>query len=186
MANACLHDAPDAAAADVDREWFAVQVWTGREQHSVTELTRRGFEVFLPCYREHRRWSDRIKTIDRALFPGYLFCHSAAAGIGSVLQSPGIITIVGAGTTPLAVPTAEVDAIRQIVETRLLVEPWPFLQTGQRVRIERGPLRGTEGVVLAWHNGHRLVISVPLLQRSIAVELDPTWVSVSPLTLIAG
>jgi hypothetical protein len=80
-------------------------------------------------------------------------------------------------------PASDIEAIQRVVETRRLVERWPFLQTGQGVLIEIGPLRALEGIVLTFRNTHRLVASVPLLQRAVAVELDATWVSIPPQTL---
>jgi transcription termination/antitermination protein NusG len=158
--------------------WFAVQVWAGREPFSATHLRLRGCEVFLPSRREHRRWSDRVKRVECALFPGYVFCHVAADAAWQLVRSPGVIRVVGDGRHPLPVPTEQVQAIQAIVEWRLAAEPWEFLQAGQRVRIEQGPLRGTEGIVVTAKGRHRLVVSIPLLQRAVAVELNAEWVSV--------
>jgi transcription antitermination factor NusG len=79
----------------------------------------------------------------------------------------------------LPIRAEEIEAIQRIVETGRATEPWPFLQVGEQVRIETGPLRGTEGVVLRVQNQHRLIVSVSLLQRSVAVEINPEWVSPS-------
>ncbi len=165
---------------EIPKDWFAVQVWTGREAPCAAQLRARGYEVFLPVYHEQRRWSDRIKKIERALFAGYVFCRMTPVVAAKVVTTPGVIRIVGDREGPLPVRADEIEAIQRIIETRRDAEPWQYLQAGERVRLETGPLRGTEGVVLTVRNRRRLVVSVSLLQRSVAVEIDPDWVSTSP------
>ena len=160
------------------REWFAVQVWSGREHISAAHLRERGYQVFLPCYREQRRWSDRIKVFERALFAGYVFCQIVPDVLGKIITAPGVIRIVGDGSEPVSIPADEIEAIQRIVATSLSTEPWPMPQAGQRVRIELGPLSGIEGVVLAVKNHHRFVVSISLLQRSVAVEVDSKWLTI--------
>jgi transcription antitermination factor NusG len=157
-------------------DWFAVQVWTGREHAAATHLRTRGYEVFLPCYRERRRWTDRVKVIERALFGGYVFCRLAREVLGLIVTVPGVIRIVGDGRGPIALPAEEVAAIQRVVETRAAAEPFDGIRVGDRVRMEFGPLHGIEGIVVSARNLSRLVLSIGLLQRSIAVEIDPTWV----------
>jgi transcription antitermination factor NusG len=162
---------------DVSR-WFAVQVRTGREHSATKHLRTRGYDVFLPCYQEQRRWSDRVKQVECALFAGYVFCRMAPEVTGKILTAPGVIRIVGNRTGPLPVSASEIQAIQRIVETIRTAEPWPFVLAGDRVRLETGPLRGLEGLVISVKSRHRLIVSVSLLQRSVAVEIDPAWVSV--------
>jgi transcription antitermination factor NusG len=166
----------DAAAP----EWFAVQVWSGREHVSAMRLRSREYEVFLPCYRERRRWSDRTKVVDRALFAGYVFCRMTTDVIGRVITAPGVIRIVGDSHSPSPVPAHEIESIQRIVETRLSAEPWLYPDVGQKARIELGPLHGVEGTVLMVKNRHRLIVSVALLQRAVAVEIDPEWITLPP------
>lgn len=160
---------------DAGSEWYAVQVWAGREKSCAQHLHVRSYEAFLPCYAERRRWSDRVKQVERALFAGYVFCRMSPAAAGAIMAVPGVLRVVGDRSGPLPVRSDEIEAIRRIVESRRVTEPWPHLQVGERVRIEWGPLRGTEGVVLTLDNRHRLVVSISLLQRSVAVEIDPAW-----------
>jgi transcription antitermination factor NusG len=155
-----------------DYEWFALQVRTGREQLCAKQLQARGYGVFLPCYEEQRRWSDRVKRVQSPLFAGYIFCRVEDEVLGHLVTTPGVIRIVGDGTRPLPIDAEEIDAIRRIVDSGAEVEPWEFVQAGQRVRVMDGPLRDTEGIVLRVKNRHRLVISVSVLQRSVAVEID--------------
>ncbi len=158
-------------------EWFALQVWTGREEPCAVQLRARGYDVFLPRYWERRRWSDRIKRIERAMFAGYLFCRMTPLVVAKAIATPGVLRILGDREGPLPVRPEEIDAIQRIVGTERDVEPWPFLQAGDRVRIESGPLSGTEGIVVRVKTQHRLVVSVTLLQRSVAVEIDDAWVT---------
>jgi transcription antitermination factor NusG len=160
-------------------DWFAAQVWTGREHQSVRHLRSRGYEVFLPCYRERREWSDRAKQIERPLFAGYLFCRMPHDVVGRILTAPGVIRILGDGSRPLPIASDEVEAIQRVVDTGATAAPCPFVRVGQRVRIDSGPLRGTEGIVMKANNRDRLVLSVSLLQRSVAVEIVGGWVSVA-------
>lgn len=159
------------------REWYAVQVWSGREHISAMHLRERGYQVFLPCYREQRRWSDRIKVFERALFAGYVFCQIVPEVIGKIVTAPGVIRIVGDGRGPVSIPVHEITAIQRIVATNLPTEPWPMPRTGERVRIELGPLSGIDGIVLAVKSHQRFVVSIPLLQRSVAVEVDAKWLT---------
>jgi transcription antitermination factor NusG len=159
--------------------WFAVQAWAGREHLSSAGLRMRGYEVFLPTYRVNRRWSDRMKTTEQALFPGYLFCRVTGDEATSIITAPAVICIVGDGVKPLPVPEQEVASIRRIVDSHLALEPCPIPEVGQRVRVEVGPLAGVEGVVQRVKNKHRLVASIELLQRAVAVEIDPAGVSIT-------
>jgi transcription antitermination factor NusG len=159
------------------REWFAVQVWSGREPQTARHLSERGYEVFLPRYRERRIWSDRIRVVERALFAGYVFCRLSTQIFGKVATAPGVLQIVGDGSGPAPIAAHEIAALQQIDAARLAAEPWPMPQVGQRLRIDFGPLKGVEGVALEVKNRRRLVVSVSLLQRAVAVELDASWVT---------
>jgi transcription termination/antitermination protein NusG len=169
----------------INNEWFAVQVVAGREHVSARHLVVRGYHVFLPCYYEHRRWSDRIKKVEMPLFSGYVFCLMDGDVAGKLITTPGVIRVVGDGRRPLAVAREEIESIRRVVQAGFQAEPWEALQEGRRVRVGRGPLRGAEGVVLRVKNRHRLIIAVSVLQRSVAVEIDPEWVSIPPEDLHA-
>jgi transcription antitermination factor NusG len=158
-------------------QWFAVQVWSGREHLCAKRLLLKGYEVFLPCLRERRRWSDRIKVVDRPLFAGYLFCRVNNNVAGKIVTVPGVIRLVGDDHGPSPIPTHEIDAVQRIVEARLAAERWPVSLVGQKVRIELGPLRGITGTVLVVKNRRRLVVSVGLLPQAVAVEIDSEWVT---------
>jgi transcription antitermination factor NusG len=157
--------------------WFALQVRTRHEQFTAAHLRGKGSELFLPVYTSRRRWSDRIKKMDMPLFPGYLFCRFNLQNRLPILITPGVIQVVGIGKNPIPIEESEITAIQAVVRAELPREPWPFLQVGQKARIACGPLTGFEGVLLTVKGNHRLVLSVSLLKRSVAVELDSSWVS---------
>jgi transcription antitermination factor NusG len=177
-------DEPSPSIGSIDeasREWYAVQVWTGRESLSAGHLGARGYDVFLPRYVEHRRWSDRVKKVARALFAGYLFCRARAEAVSGVVTAPGVIRVLGDGDGPLPIPREEIEAIQRVLAASVPAEPWQFLQVGQRVRVDSGPLQDTEGIVVRVKNRDRLILSIPLLQRSVAVEIESQWVTPRPL-----
>lgn len=161
--------------------WYAVQVRSRHEDAVARHLRVRGLEAFLPLYRERHRWSDRFKEVDLPLFPGYVFCQLNPLNRLPVLSVPGVVQIVGAGKNLLAVDESEIAAIQAAVTSGLPTRPSPFLVIGQKVRIEYGPLCGIEGILSGFRRHQRLVLSISLLQRSIAVEIDGDWVR--PLSL---
>jgi transcription antitermination factor NusG len=138
-------------------------------------LQAKGYEHFLPEVRSRRRWSDRTKEIQAPLFPGYVFCRFNAAHRVPVLESAGVVGIVGFGSLLAPIPAEEILAVETMLRLCKHVEPYPFLREGQRIRIERGPLAGVEGIVVELKNSFRLVASVTLLQRSVSVEIDREW-----------
>ena len=157
--------------------WYAVRVQSKFETVANTVLSGKGYETFLPRYTARRRWSDRVKEVELPLFPGYLFCRfDLGAYAPPILTTPGVIGIVSAGRTPLPVADEEIDAVQAVIRSGLPTQPWPFLTAGSLVLIEHGPLAGLEGVALDVEKKFRLVVSVSLLQRSVAVEIDRSWV----------
>lgn len=156
--------------------WFAVRVRSNHERAAATHLRSRGFEEFTPSYKMERQWSDRKKQLNHLLFPGYVFCRLNPDDRLPVLSIPGVVGLVGFGKGPTAIPEHEIENIRTMIGSGLLVTPWPFLQTGQSVLIERGPLAGVEGILQEIKKGFRLVVSIHLLQRSVSTEIDRNWV----------
>lgn len=156
--------------------WFAILVRTGREKTATLLLENAGYECFLPLSRGTRRWSDRTKLIEVPLFPGYLFCRMNPHNRLTVLMTPGVIQIVGVGKTPIPVEEEEIDAIQRVQTSGLSAMPWPYMQVGNVAQILEGPLRGLTGIVVKIKSGVKLVLSVSLLQRSVAVEMERSWV----------
>ena len=172
----------DAPAARVQPElkhpWFALQVRVRHESEVTVHLQGKGYEWFLPTYKERRRWSDRVKQVDAPLFPGYVFCRFNPNDRLPILKTPGVTQIVGYSRVPIPVDEEEIAAIRTLVDSGVPNFPCPYLEVGSRVRIEAGALRGLEGILTDLKGKRRLVLSITLLQRSVAVEIDSEAVSV--------
>ncbi len=173
--------------------WFALRVRSRYENIVAAFLEGKGYESFLPTYWCRRRWSDRIKKIELPLFSGYLFCRFNPQTRLPILAAPGVISIVGIGKNPVPIDEFEIAAVRTLVRSDLPHEPWPYVRIGQRVRIEHGALFGLEGILQSFRGRHRIVVSVSLLQRSVAAEIDSAWVApikpylpVSPEGLCSG
>jgi transcriptional antiterminator NusG len=161
----------EAGPSAIAYPWFALQV-RGRRELAVAEYLRgQGYEWFLPLYNCKKRWSDRIKEAESPLFPGYLFCRFDPQWRLPILKIPGVIQIVGSNRQPAPVDEHEITAIQTLIASGSQNQPWPFLEVGDLVRIESGPLSGLEGILVEFRGRHRLVLSVTLLQRSVAVEL---------------
>ena len=161
--------------------WYALYVRPHYEKIVASQLSGRGYEVYLPTYQSRRRWSDRMKNIEVPLFSGYTFCRFDIQRRLPVLTVPGVNFIVGSGKTPVPVDLKELDAVRLVTDSGLPCEPWPFPKVGHTVRVEYGSLAGLEGFVLNVRNSYRLIISVNLLGRSVAVELDRDSVKPIPV-----
>jgi transcription antitermination factor NusG len=160
------------AALNETDQWFAIYVRSHFERAVEECLKGKGYQAFSPSYRTLRKRSGRSKMLDLPLFPGYVFCSFNPRRRLPILTTPGIVNIVGPGNVPEPVNLSEIRSIQRIAESGRSVQPWPFLQQGQKIRIEAGPLSGTEGTLLRVKNELRLVVSVTLLQRSMAVEVD--------------
>ena len=160
--------------------WYALRVKSRHENIVASHLQARGFESLLPLYKCRRRWSDRFKEMELPLFPGYVFCRFNPLNRLPILMVPGIVRVVGVGRTPLPIDETEMAAILTAVESGLPSRPSPFLQIGNKVRIEYGPLRGVEGILMGFRGHHRLVLSVTLLQRSVAIQVDEAWIRLLP------
>jgi transcriptional antiterminator NusG len=156
--------------------WYAIQAKSSREKTASLLLGNAGYECLVPTSKYMRRWSDRMKEVEVPLFPGYFFCRMNPHNRLPVLMTPGVIQIVGVGKTPIPVEEEEIAAIQRVGKSGLPTMPWPYLEVGHVVRIEEGPLRGLTGIVLKIKSGVKLVLSVSLLQRSMAVEIERGWI----------
>jgi transcription antitermination factor NusG len=158
--------------AMVQLQWYALYTRANHEKRVAAELSARTVEHFLPLYTSIRRWKDRRVSLDLPLFPGYVFVRLALQDRLNVLQVPSAVRLVGFNGLPCALPDAEMKIMRSGFSGNLRAEPHPFLTVGRRARIARGPLEGMEGRIIRRKNQMRFVISVELIQRSVAVEVD--------------
>jgi transcription antitermination factor NusG len=156
--------------------WFAIRVRSKHERMVALHLRERGYEEFSPSYKAERQWSDRKKTTEQFLFPGYVFCRFNVLDRLPLLTVPGVVDLVRFGSTILPIPDHQIEHVRTMVCSGLLITPWPFLEVGQKVLIERGPLAGVEGILTAVKGKSRLVVSIGLLQRSVSTEIDRMWI----------
>lgn len=164
------------AEANVDR-WYALQLRSRWESSTAALLSCKGYQTFLPTYKNSKRSNARSKEVQAPLFPGYLFCRFNVCDRLPVLITPGVISVVGTGRMPIPVEESEIEAIQRMVSTGMHVEPCPYLEVGQRVRIEDGALSGVEGVLTSFKGSQRIVVSISLLRRSVALEIDRCAVS---------
>jgi transcription antitermination factor NusG len=156
--------------------WFAFRVQSRFEKRVAAMAESRGFESFLPLVRSRRTWSDRSKSLDLPLLPGYVFCRVDPKDRLLLLTIPGVLHIVGRGKLPVAIDEMEIRAMKAALASGLDTAPCPFLRVGQRVRLENGPLAGLDGFLVERSDRHQLVVSITLLQCSVVVEIKKEWV----------
>jgi transcription elongation factor/antiterminator RfaH len=166
-----------AESASTQFPWYALQCWLRKETMIAAQLEGQGFECFLPKYKSLREWSDRKKEVEQPLFPGYLFCRFDYTQRRPVVVTPGVLQVVGCGRTPTPIEDREILAIQTAVASGVPGQPWPYLEVGEKVRIHTGKLSGLEGILVNFKGNHRVVLSVTLLQRSVALEVDLAWVA---------
>lgn len=152
--------------------WHVVYTRHQHEKAVAGSLEGKGFKVFLPLYSTVRQWKDRARELDLPLFPCYVFVQGGLERWLDVVVTPGIYSLVVSGGRPAVIPQAEIDAIRQGVEKGVRVEPHPFLKCGDVVRVKSGVLEGVEGILVRKKNRFRLVLSVEVLEKSVAFEVD--------------
>jgi transcription antitermination factor NusG len=163
---------PSLPPRGCEPQWYAAYTSANHEKRVAEQLAMREVEHFLPTYSSVRRWKDRRVTLQLPLFPGYVFVHMALRNRLQVLQVPGLARLVGFGSTPAPLPQHDIDALRAGLMTGVRAEPHPHLNVGRRVRVKEGPLAGLEGILLRWKGNWRVVLSIDLIQRAVAVDVD--------------
>ena len=159
-------------ATYVGPRWYAAYTCANHEKRVAEQLAQRSVEYFLPLYESVRRWKDRRVRLQLPLFPGYVFVHIALRDRFQVFQIPSLVRLVGFDGLPMALPDDEIEALRNGLAHCLPAERHPYLTAGRRVRITRGPLQGAEGILIRKKGVFRVVLSVHLIMRSVAVEID--------------
>jgi transcription antitermination factor NusG len=155
------------------RRWYATYTRANHENQIAKQLRIRSVEHFLPSYDSVRHWKDRKVRLQLPLFPGYVFVRIALFDQMRVLQIPGVVRLVGFNAGPAALPEEEIDAMRNGLRNGVCAHPHPYLVVGRRVRVVSGPLMGLSGIVLKKKNTTRVVITLEIIMRSVAVEVDP-------------
>lgn len=165
-------DALTLPASYLEPHWYAAYTCANHEKLVAAEIKARGVEYFLPLYSSIRRWKDRRVSLELPLFPGYLFVRLALRDRLRVLQIPSVVRFISFNGQPAALPDEEMAILRSGLSQRLRAEPHPFLTLGRRVQVIRGPLAGLHGILLRRKSCFRIVVSVHLIQRSLAIDVD--------------
>ena len=165
---------PTRVTAVEEPRWYAIHTRARYEKKVTTQLQDKGVASFLPLIAQRHRWSDRYQTIQCALFPCYAFVHLEAYPNKrlAILQTPGVVGFVGTRGVGLPIPDKEIEDIRILLTQNVTCALYPFLIVGQRVRIRGGCLDGVEGILVAKNADRSLVVSIELIQRSVAVRID--------------
>ena len=161
------------------RQWFALAVSPRFDQAVARTLEANGYETFVPVYHKRRREETRARDMGLPVFPGYVCCRFNVSDQPRVLMTPGVVQVLGEGNAPVALDQIEITSLQTAIRAQLRIEPFPFLQTGQRIRIEGGVLGGIEGIVMGFKEKLRLVLSVTLLQKSVLLEITREQVAAS-------
>lgn len=166
-------DVPGAVSSNASlTNWYALYTAPRHEKSVAGQIERHGISCFLPLYRSMRRWKDRRKELELALFPGYVFVQIALQDRLRILQLPGAVRLVSRNGQPAALPESEIDTLRNRLARPGMLEPHPYLRAGRRVRVRSGPMQGLEGIIVRRKDRCRVVFSMDLIMRSIAVEVD--------------
>ena len=163
---------PGHFSSGVTPRWYAAYTCVHHEKRILQQLTERGIDGFVPLYHSVRRWKDRRKELDLVLFPGYVFVRIPLQKRLRVLQVPGVVNFVNFNGLPTPLPEGEVEALRKASAQGVFAEPHPYLKTGRRVLIRNGPFTGIEGVLLRKKDKYRFVLSIEMIMRSVAIEMD--------------
>ena len=152
--------------------WFALRVKSNCEKTVATVARNKGFEEFLPLYESRNRWSDRVKSAETPLFPGYVFCRIDPQFRLPLLTIPGALHFIGIGKVPVPIDDSEIVAIQNAVQSGLPIVPWEYLDAGQLARVDDGPLAGLEAILIRTCKRYRIIVSVSMLKRSVALDID--------------
>jgi transcription termination/antitermination protein NusG len=158
---------------DDDLKWYAIYTKSRHEKVVAEELWQKQIESFLPLKEVISKWKDRKKRVQLPLFPGYLFVHVPIQQKRlDIVKVPSVVRIIGLHGVPEPIPDDQIQAVKSLVFSRLPYDPYPYLAQGDKVEITRGPLRGLRGVLVEKKSKYKFVLSVDLIQQSVACEVD--------------
>ena len=166
---------PNSLAEDtVQNEilWYAGYTASRHEKRVAEHFAQRGVEHFLPLYETIHRWNNGRHRVQLPLFPGYIFVHIALRDRIRVIEVPGFVRLVGFNSLPHPLPEVDISRMKEALNKGVVAEPYPYLTVGTRVEVLNGPLQGMTGILLRRQNKCRVVISVDLIMRSMAVEVE--------------
>jgi len=154
--------------------WYAIHTLSRHEKFVVSQLQDRGITTFLPLVSQLRVWSDRRKLVQLPLFSGYVFVRVVLSGEArvQVLRTDGVVSFVGVRGEGIPIPDRQIEGIQILLNNHIPSVSYPFLKLGQRVRIRGGCMDGVEGILVGRKGDRSLVISVELIQRSLAIRIE--------------
>jgi transcription antitermination factor NusG len=152
--------------------WYAGYTASRHEKRVAEHFAQRGVEHFLPLYETIHRWNNGRHRVQLPLFPGYIFVRIALLDRLRVIEVPGFVRLVGFNGLPYPLPEADINRMKEALNKGVLAEPYPYLTAGTRVEIRNGPMQGMTGILLRRQNKCRVVISVDLIMRSMAVQVE--------------
>lgn len=165
-------NSPTSSSEGAESRWYALYTRPRHEKQVTAQLERKRVECFLPLYDAVRRWKDRRARVQLPLFPGYVFVRVPLPDRIQILNLPGAVRFVSFNGRPAPLQGNEIEALRRGLTHRLRADPCPYLRVGRRVRVKSGPLAGAEGILMRKKERFRLVLSVDLIMRSVALEVD--------------
>ena len=166
------NDIYDRAPSRENHNWFAVYTKSRHEKKADRALRKKNVESFLPAREVISRWKDRKKKVLMPFFPGYLFVNIDLRDRYTVLNTSGVVKILGNNGGPVPIPAEEIEAVRKLMGAGLKCAPYPYDIEGKEVELIRGPLNGARGKVLRVKGAYNLILSVHLIKRSVSVEVD--------------
>lgn len=152
--------------------WYAIHTRSRHEKVVRDQFDAKEIPHLLPLHHKRSKWKDRVKMIEVPLFGGYIFAHFSLQHKLQVLQTVGVVRLVGLNGTAEPVPEEQIETIRKMVEQALPYDPHPYLKEGMLVRVVRGPLQGAEGILIEKKKNYRFVVSIDLIQKAVAVDID--------------
>lgn len=155
-------------------QWYALYTRSRFEKKMLSELTDRNVEVFLPMREVLSRWKDRKKRIWIPLFPGYIFIHHVDTPENryKILNVPGAVRFVSVEGHAEPIPEEQIQSVRKFLESKITVDPYPYMKVGSRVEIIAGPLKGIQGILVKKRGRFRFVLQVDLIRQAVSVEID--------------
>ena len=160
------------SCVEPERNWYAAYTHSRHEKTVSAHLEEREIEHLLPLYKSVRQWRNGKHSVELPLFPGYIFVRISTLDKLRTLQTPGLAYLVGNHGRPQALPEREIESIREAIRVGIATTPWPYLTAGSRVQITDGPLQGLTGILVRRLGKLRVVISLDLIMRSVAVEVN--------------
>ncbi len=153
------------------KEWFAVYTKSNHEKMVNSQLLNKDIESYLPLRNITSQWKDRKKLVQIPLFPGYLFVNTSPNSLSSVFNTKSVVSVLGDHTKPISIPDEQIESIKKLLDSDLVYDPYPYLIIGKEVEIINGPLTGTTGKVVERNGTYKVIISIDMLKRSVAVEI---------------